>query len=186
MSRRAKIIWSIVAILVIMQFFRIDKTNPPVNDADDFVKIYNTPDSIQTMIKTSCYDCHSNETVYPSYSNIAPISWVVKSHINEGRENLNFSEFGKYNDNQKRHGLEEAAEEIEKGKMPMGQYTMIHKDAKLSESQKKVLIDYFTSIENSIGNENANTEMNEQHNEANENTNENSENAEESHSNDDD
>ncbi len=91
-----KIVIGIVVIFLGIQFFRIDKTNPPINEEMDFIKMTNPPIKVGTILKTSCYDCHSNESSYPWYTNVAPFSWWVKHHINEGRENLNFSDLGTY------------------------------------------------------------------------------------------
>ncbi len=146
MKLRNKIFFGALAVFVIMQFFRIDKTNPPVKQENNFVAIYHTPEAIQTTLKNACYDCHSNESKYPWYSNVAPVSWLLKSHINEGREHLNFSEFGAYNNDQKSHVLEECIEEIEKGKMPMRQYILTHPEADLTEEEQTALITYFKEI----------------------------------------
>ncbi len=146
MGKKSKIGIVILVFLVLIQFIRIDKTNPPVQEDKDFVKIYNTPESTQTILKNACYDCHSNETKYAWYSNVAPISWWTKSHINGGREHLNFSEFGDYNNNQKSHVLEEAIEVVENGKMPMRSYVLMHSEAELSTEDKSELFTYFKSI----------------------------------------
>ncbi len=150
LSRRSKILILTFVVFVVIQLFRIDKTNPPVHSEDNFVEIYQTPDSLQTLIKNACYDCHSNESIYPWYAEVAPISWVIKGHINEGREHLNFSDFGKYNKDQMEHVLMEAAEQLEKGKMPMRSYVNFHEEANLSEAERQALIDYFETIKKSI------------------------------------
>lgn len=132
-----KIAVALVVVLIIIQFFRIDKTNPAVNQEMDFLTIKNTPASTAQIIKTSCYDCHSNETKYPWYSNIQPVAWFLKAHIDEGRKHLNFSTFATYDAKRQAHKMEESAEVIEKGEMPLDSYTMIHSDAKLNEAQKQ-------------------------------------------------
>src|ERR1700750_880468 len=88
--------WTLVAFALI-QFIPIDRVNKPVDKAANFVEAKKTPEKIRDLIKGACYDCHSNETVYPKYAYLAPISWSVKSHVNEGREHLNFSIWGSYN-----------------------------------------------------------------------------------------
>jgi hypothetical protein len=79
------IFWTLVAFALI-QFFPIDRTNKPVDSAANFVDARKTPEKIRTLLKNACYDCHSNETVYPKYAFIAPVSWSVKSLVNEGRD----------------------------------------------------------------------------------------------------
>lgn len=133
----------IVVLLVVIQFFRIDKTNPPVVQENDFVTNTAPPKEVAELLKVSCYDCHSNESKYPWYSNIAPVSWWLKDHINEGREELNFSEWGTFTDKRKTKKLEEVVEEIEEGEMPMKPYLITHSDAQLTVEQKQKIIDWF-------------------------------------------
>jgi len=134
---------ALVALLVIIQFFRIDKTNPEVIAENDFINMVQPEENIKTILKTSCYDCHSNETKYPWYSNIAPISWWVKDHINDGRKHLNFSEWGTYKEKRQRHKLEECFEEVQEGEMPMESYLIAHSEAELSPTQKEELVNWF-------------------------------------------
>jgi predicted Fe-S protein YdhL (DUF1289 family) len=143
---KKKIIIGLVIIFVIMQFFRIDKTNPPIVEANDFLVVNSTPPEVAKIIKASCYDCHSNQSVYPWYTNIAPVSWFIKHHIDEGREHFNFSDWNLYSSKDKVHILEECAEEVEEGEMPLKTYTLMHGDAKLSKEQKELLENYFKSI----------------------------------------
>lgn len=137
--------WGILGF-ALMQLIPVDRTNKPVDQKKDFVKLFNTPPHIREILKTSCYDCHSNETVYPSYAYVAPVSWAVKNHVNEGREHLNFSEWGGFNQDLKKNMLEHAVEAVRDGSMPMGGYVAQHPEANLSAAQRKVLADYFESI----------------------------------------
>ena len=102
---KKKILIGLVIVFVIIQFFRIDKTNPTINKADDFISITNPPLEIASMLKASCYDCHSNETKYPWYSSISPVSWWVKHHVDEGRDELNFSKWSTFSEKKKDHKL---------------------------------------------------------------------------------
>lgn len=138
-----KIVIGCIALLVIIQFIRIDKTNPAVVIENDFIVQTNPPEHIQTILKTSCYDCHSNESTYPWYTNVAPISWWVKQHINEAREELNFSEWGTFNAKRQKHKLEEVYEEVEEGEMPLPSYLIVHSEAKLTTEQKNELVAWF-------------------------------------------
>jgi hypothetical protein len=144
-----KIAIGIVVFLLVIQFFRIDKINPPVKEETDFIKITNAPVKIGTVLKTSCYDCHSNASTYPWYTNVAPFSWWIKHHIKEGREKLNFSEWGTYTSKKADHKLEECVEQIQEGEMPMSSYLLAHKEAVLSEEQKQLLMKWFLSIRKS-------------------------------------
>lgn len=129
-----------------IQFIRISKVNPEIITENDFLVSVNASPEISSLIKTSCYDCHSNETTYPWYTNIAPVSWWIKHHINEGREELNFSEWSTFKEKRKNHKLEECVEMIEENEMPMSSYTLLHKNAALSEEQKQKLILFFQSL----------------------------------------
>jgi len=133
----------LVIILALMQFKQIDKTNPEYNEAEDFITITQPSEEIATLIKAACYDCHSHQAKYPWYSNVAPISWMVEHHIEEGREHLNFSEWGSYDTKKANHKLEECIEEIEEGEMPMKPYVVMHSEAKMSKEQKKALMAFF-------------------------------------------
>lgn len=138
-----KILVVILVVFIILQFFPIDKTNPAPTPGMDFLTIKKTSPETAEMIRTSCYDCHSNETAYPWYSNFAPASWFLKNHINEGRKHLNFSTFATYEPKRQLHKLEECIEMVEKKEMPLESYFVGHQDAKLTDEQRKLLIDYF-------------------------------------------
>lgn len=138
-----KILLGVVVILIIIQFFRINKTNPPIIQENDFITISNPPANVAKIIKTSCYDCHSNETKYPWYTNFAPLSWWIKHHINEGREELNFSEWGTYKEKRKKHKIEECVELVDEDEMPLSSYLITHEEAKLTADEKSYLLEWF-------------------------------------------
>ena len=141
-----KIAWGLLAALVVIQFFRIDKTNPPYDSKNDFISLTNPPENVKSLLKAACYDCHSNESIYPWYTNIAPISFWIKGHINNGRKHLNFSEWGTYNDNRKDHKMEECVEYVGEAWMPLSSYTWVHSDARLSDEDRNRLVTYFESL----------------------------------------
>jgi len=141
-------------IFIFIQFFQIDKTNPPVNEGMDFLRIKDTPEPIAKIIRNSCYDCHSNESKYPFYSNIQPFAWLLKNHIDEGRQELNFSVFATYEKKRQAHKLEESAEMVEQKEMPLESYQIAHPVAKLTDEQRKELAQYFRKIKKEIENAN--------------------------------
>jgi hypothetical protein len=145
-----KILIALLVVFVAIQFFQIDKTNPVADEKLDFLVMNNTPPEIASQIQASCYDCHSNKSNYPAYTYVQPVGWFVKNHIEEGKEHLNFSEFGNYSAKKQAHKLEESYEMIEKGEMPLSSYTIIHKEAVLDEAQQTALINYFKEIETKI------------------------------------
>lgn len=140
---KKKIGIGILILFVLIQLVRIDKTNPEVIQENDFITITNPLEAIAHTLKAACYDCHSNESKYPWYSNVAPVSWWVKDHIIEGREELNFSEWGTFSDKRKTKKIKEVLEEVEEGEMPLPPYLITHSDAKLTKAQTTELLDWF-------------------------------------------
>ncbi len=145
-----KILIFLLIVFVIIQFFRIDQTNPPVNKDLDFLTIKKTPKSTAKLIRTSCYDCHSDETVYPWYTKIQPVGWFMQDHIKEGRKELNFSTFANLELLRQAKKLNHAAHEVEEGDMPIKSYLLIHTDAKLNPEQTREIVDYFKSVKTDI------------------------------------
>tara|TARA_R110002049_G_scaffold98598_6_gene240051 strand:+ start:163 stop:636 length:474 start_codon:yes stop_codon:yes gene_type:complete len=142
---KKKIIIGLVAVLVIIQFFRIDTNVPEYSQEDDFFQHHVATKEVQVLIESTCYDCHSYKTKYPFYSEIAPISWFLADHIEEAREHLNFSEWGNYTDKRAAHKLEECYEEVEEGEMPLWSYKLTHFDAQLSDQERNTLVIWFKS-----------------------------------------
>jgi cbb3-type cytochrome oxidase cytochrome c subunit len=133
----------LVFLFLLIQSIRFEKTTEPFDAKKDFVALSSPGTEVANTLKAACYDCHSGQPVYPWYSNIAPISWWMQNHIDEGTRHLNFSIWGTYSDKKKDHKLEECIEMVEEGEMPMASYTWMHKDAKLSDKQKENLVDFF-------------------------------------------
>lgn len=127
-----------VAFLSI-QFFQIDKTNPAINEAETIDTVMNVPPDVKIILGKACNDCHTNNTRYPWYSYIQPNGWFLRSHVEEGRGELNFSVFATYDARKQAKKLEEICEEVRDGKMPLPSYTWIHRDAVLTESEKDAL-----------------------------------------------
>ena len=131
-----KILLGVVVLVLGAQLIRPAKTNPPVTG-----EIETSPE-VKSLLKRACYDCHSNETTWPWYTNVAPVSWLVIDHVNEGRRELNFSEWAGYEPKRQAHKLDEVAKEIEAGDMPLSGYAPMHPEAKLTDAEKKTLIDW--------------------------------------------
>ena len=123
----------IIVVLIGIQFVPVSKTNPPVTGE------IKAPADVMEILRTSCYDCHSNESTWPWYSNIAPVSWLVASDVNEAREHMNFSEWDSYSAEDRAEDIDEIWEEIEDGEMPLWFYLPLHSEAKLSEVQKETI-----------------------------------------------
>ena len=131
-----KIAYVLLVALIIIQFFKPERNLSTTKSANDITNKYAVPASVQEILKNSCFDCHSNNTVYPWYANIQPVAWWLADHVNEGKRELNFSEFLTYSPKKAHHKLEEINEMVKEGEMPLQSYTIIHQNAKLSEAQK--------------------------------------------------
>lgn len=132
-----------IFIFLSFQLIQIDKENPSVDKKIDYNRVTYASPEIQKILKKACYDCHSNEVNYPWYSSIAPISWFIKEHVNQGKEYVNFSEYGKYNRYQKEHINSSLYRVIENKTMPLNSYLWMHKEANLSEKDFILLLNWF-------------------------------------------
>ena len=106
--------------------------------------LYEVPDTINRLLRTACYDCHSSNTEYPWYTNIQPIGWILARHIRQGKADLNFDEFATYSGRMQRNKMKSIISQIRDDQMPLQSYTFMHKDARLSNEDKKLLINWFT------------------------------------------
>ena len=147
---RKKILLTLLAILVIIQFIRPSRNVSDTVSANDITKVYTVPADVQEVMKVSCNDCHSNNTKYPWYTNIQPVGWWLQHHVNEGKEHLDFSSFASYTPKKQHHKLEEVVEMINDGEMPLNSYLWIHKDAKLSDAQKNSLVNWAKQLREQI------------------------------------
>lgn len=147
---RKKILLIILAILVIIQFIRPERNISTSVSANDITKHYTVPADVQNILQVSCFDCHSNNTKYPWYTNIQPVGWWLQHHVDEGKEHLDFSEFGSYTAKRQHHKLEEVIEQVKEGHMPLDSYLWIHKDAILSQSQKETLVSWADQLRKEI------------------------------------
>jgi hypothetical protein len=140
-----KVLFSILAIFILIQFIRPEKNNLK-NEMNAMGTVMEIPVEVTKIIQTSCADCHSNSTKYPWYSEIAPASWYLAQHVKEGKENLNFSEWTAYNKDQQAHILKDIKEVLNDREMPLKSYLLIHKGATLTENQYQILYDWANSI----------------------------------------
>lgn len=129
----------ILAALLLIQFIPVTRDNPPVTAE------FGGPSEVKDIFKKSCYDCHSNETVWPWYSRVAPVSWLVTSDVNESRENLNFSEWGTYTSKKQVKLAESIGEEVKEGEMPLMIYLIMHSSAELDDIQKDIIYNWVAS-----------------------------------------
>jgi len=140
-----KLFLTIIAIFLLLQFFRTERTNPQRTGNE-----MNIPEYVQPILARACFDCHSHDTKWPWYSNIMPVTYLLTNHVNEGRKHLNFSEWGTYSQNKKENKLLEICEEIEEKKMPLEQYLMLHSEATLSQEDIKTICDWADGVRNEL------------------------------------
>lgn len=130
----------LAALFLVAQFIRPEKNIGDPQSPTDIAALYPVPTDVNALLRTSCYDCHSNATRYPWYAEIQPVGWWLNQHITEGKRHLNFSEFGKPNLRWQYRKLEKIAEEVEERAMPLPSYLIAHVDARLSDAQRERLI----------------------------------------------
>lgn len=127
------VLLGIAVALVGIQLVPVNRSNPPVE-----TEVAANP-NVRAVLRRACYDCHSHETVWPWYSKVAPVSWLVAHDVNEGREKLNFSTWDRYSTKQQVKKLKESWEEVADGEMPLWYYLPIHRDAGLSAADRELL-----------------------------------------------
>ena len=140
MSLTKKILLAIGFVFIVLQFLRPARNKSGQVLATDISKIVGISDNVQAVIKNTCYDCHSNNTNYPWYSNVQPIGWLLAKHIKLGKEALNFSEFGGYSPRRQLSKLNGIANSVKDDIMPLSSYKLMHKNAQLSANEKALII----------------------------------------------
>jgi len=145
-----KILLAIGIVFIAIQFFRPAHNKSSQVFATDISKIVSTSDSVQDALINGCYDCHSNNTNYPWYSNIQPMGWLMAKHIKKGKEALNFSEFGSYSPRRQLSKLNGIANSIRDNIMPLSSYKMMHKNAQLSTNEKTLLFNWVQQSKDSL------------------------------------
>jgi len=140
------ILLALLVFLILAQLKRVDNENPPLPAGQDFFAMQQTDPDMTQLIRGACYDCHSHETSHPWYTEVAPISWWIKGHIDEGREHLNFSTWGNYDAEQKHHKMEACATRTEATEMPLLAYIILHAEARISKEERAEMVQYFSSL----------------------------------------
>lgn len=133
-----KLLIILLIAFVIIQFFRPEK-NRSAQSPNDISTLYAVPADVQPILAKACNDCHTNNTKYPWYAEIQPVAWWLADHVEEGKKELNFSEFASYRLRKQYHKMEETAEMVKEGEMPLNSYTWMHGDAKLTTEERQKL-----------------------------------------------
>ncbi len=150
MRRFKKILLAIFIGFIAIQFVQPARNTNGQVLATDITKVVFVPDSVQTILKRACYDCHSNNTNYPLYAYIQPIGWLLNRHIQDGKKQLNFSEFGAMPKRRQESKLKSIASQIKDEAMPLPQYTLLHKDAILNKTDKDLIIQWANTVKDSL------------------------------------
>lgn len=150
MKRFKKIMVALLVIFIAIQFIQPKRNKATVAQPMDIAAVYKLPDSIQNLLKIACYDCHSNNTNYPWYANLQPAGWLLASHINNGKTELNFNEFGLYPQRRQLSKLRAIENSIRDGTMPLPSYLWLHKQARLSAVGRTDIISWVREITDSL------------------------------------
>ena len=150
MSLLKKILFTVLVVSIVIQFIQ-----PAINiDGQllqtDITKQISVPSDVQSILKASCYDSHSNNTKYPWYANIQPLGWILAKHIKEGKADLNFDDFSNYITRRQSSKLKAIANSVKDGSMPLSSYTLMHSDAKLDDNEKQRIIDWALETKDSL------------------------------------
>jgi hypothetical protein len=145
-----KILLVLLVIILIIQFIHPARNISTGHQSHNITKAFNVPAEVQTILDKACMDCHSNNTRYPWYSKVQPVDWWLTHHITEGKRGLNFDEYTNRSLRYQFHKMEEIAEQVKEGEMPIDSYTWTHKDAILSEEEKNIIITWTETIRNEM------------------------------------
>lgn len=148
-------ILKIIALVLLVAFVGIQFVPTTRNQSDtvpetDFMLVNNVPKTIQKKLEVSCYDCHSNNTQYPWYNKVQPVTWFLEGHIKEGKAELNFNEWDSLSTRRRKSKLRSIIKQVESGEMPLSSYTLIHSDAKFSKEETNEIINFITQLKDSL------------------------------------
>lgn len=140
----------LAVVFVLAQFIRPNMTLPERDPQNDLITVTQPSAEVAALLRTSCYDCHSSETVYPWYVNITALNWWMQDHVNEGRKEFNMSDWASFSAERKLKKTKESVEMLESKEMPLPSYTWTHQDAKLNDAQRSSLISYFKGLHDAL------------------------------------
>ncbi len=153
MSRIRKILLALLLAFIAIQFIQPAHNKSEQVLPTDFARVFVIPNNVQSVLQAACYDCHSNNTNYPWYSNIQPMAWMMTRHIKNGKDKLNFSDFGSYTIRRQISKLKGIANQLKDNEMPISSYKLMHKNARLTQEEKTLLINWFNAKADSLSNE---------------------------------
>lgn len=132
----------VLGVLLIAQFFQPEQNLGNYDSVAVFLQETKASPEVEIILKKACFDCHSDKTIYPWYGKITPFNYWMASHVNDGKKHLNFSAWASYSLKRKEHKMDEVHEEVEEKHMPLTSYTLTHGDAKLTDEEVKLIVDW--------------------------------------------
>lgn len=147
MKTLKKIVYSLLIVLMIFQFFRPEKNVGDIISFSAFITETNPPENVKNILGTICFDCHSFKTTYPCYNSITPLNYWLEEHIKEGEKHVNFSKWSSYSLKKKAHKMDGLHEEVEAGEMPLNSYTWTHAEANLASKQVAEIVTWGKDIQ---------------------------------------
>ncbi|WP_345007716.1 heme-binding domain-containing protein [Snuella lapsa] len=146
MNRKKRILLIVLGVIIIAQFFRPQKNEGDLASVAPFLLDTNPSDDVKGILEESCYDCHSDVTRYPWYNNITPINYWMAGHVNDGKKHFNVSKWQGNSIKRKDHKFDELIEMVEEKHMPLKSYTWTHKEARLTNEQIKLVVDWAKKV----------------------------------------
>lgn len=145
-----KILLGLILVAIVIQFVRPQKNLSAATPKTDLLVAHPAPAEVKQLLAIACYDCHSDNTRYPWYAEIQPVAWWLAQHVDDGKRELNLSSFGELSAKRKASRLEAMIDSITTGEMPLKSYTIVHRDAKLSPAQVKLLTDWLEALRDEV------------------------------------
>ena len=141
---------ALLLVLIGIQFIHPRQNLGATGGPNDLAVRAAAPDDVRQLLADACYDCHSNRTQYPWYASVQPVAWWLDHHVQEGKRELNFSEFGAYSPRRASHKLAAIGKEVSRGDMPLSSYTWMHPAARLPSDQRKKLVDWAQALHDKV------------------------------------
>ena len=145
-----KILFFLLVVFIAIQFIQPARNINGQVLPTDISKVVSIPENVQSLLQTACYDCHSNHTNYPWYNYVQPVGWILHNHIINGKEELNFNDFGSYSKRRQESKLKAIADQVRDDEMPISSYRLMHKKARLTKDEKAVIINWANSTKDSL------------------------------------
>jgi len=142
MKKKQMFWWGLIVVVLAIQLIPVHRPEIIEQNPADLIQTTQVPPAVASLLKNSCYDCHSMQTTYPWYAHVAPISWLVSRDVRDGRRHVNFSDWNNLKLSKKAKVLDKISDEVSDGSMPFFLYPLMHKKAKLTAADRKQIVDW--------------------------------------------